>query len=81
MKNLLEILQENPNALTLSEKDVIRYNAVLSNPAEIKEQGGPVLYSVYEIDIANNAFKAQNRNAWGKYLDESGKLSDITLNT
>lgn len=77
-QNLLEALKQDPQAITLSEKDVVKYNAVLSNPQEIKKQGGQVVFSIYEVDVKNDSFRAQNINAWGQYLDYSGKLSDVS---
>lgn len=76
-RNLLQLLQENPEAIQLSKKDVVKYNAVLRDPAQVKKEGGSILYSIYEIDIANDSFKAQNINAWQQYIECSGKLSHV----
>lgn len=83
MKNLLQLLQENPNAIKISREGEIKYNAC-DHPDFMKGIGGKgkaqILYSIYRIDILHNTGWAQNRNALGGYTTEIITLSECIPN-
>ena len=80
MKNLLEILKNDPTDFTLSEFNVPKYNAVdhpdhmTGRTATGKAQ---CIYSVYKVDIKNDEAYTQNVNAWGRYINEIHPLSQL----
>jgi hypothetical protein len=79
MKTLLEILKEG-NEFILSEKDIVKYNA-MDHPGHLtgKTATGKaaVVYSVYAVNIKEGYCFTQNINAWGKYINETHTLEHL----
>jgi hypothetical protein len=80
MKNLLEILKNDPADFTLSEFNMPRYNA-MDHPDHMTgrtaTEKAQCIYSVYKVDIKNDLAYTQNINAWGRYITETHPLSHL----
>jgi hypothetical protein len=83
METLKEIF-ESGKPFKLSEKDVIKYNAMdhENHKTGIDHKGnktGTCIYSVYKIDHKFNIAFTQAWNAWGQIIEESHKLNELAL--
>ena len=83
MKTLKEIL-ENNEPFILSEYYKVQYNAMdHENHKTGKDSTGKkvftCIYSIYAINLRQDHCFTQSINAWGQYLDEVHKLSELTI--
>lgn len=76
MKTLKEVL-DNKEPFNLSNKNTLKYNAVLCDPELIKKEGGEIIYSIYKIDEKRNTAWGLNRNAWGDIKSYKLNTNDL----
>ncbi len=77
MKNLLEILKENPDAVELREK--YKGSANVQDHPDFTHNGDTYLYSLVSFDIRENKAILFQRNAWGGITDVFTDLHKLTI--